>query len=159
MARAGLPADNPKAGIRYDAARGVSLYASVGHGGREPGRSDMLQGEDNASLPYSLTAATSCPSDGTDNCIQLRLDAVGYALNDPTNGMFALARQKTIVTNQFRIGLYPFITDIDASYSPLTATISAGSAIDIAAQNRHIDCRVRILIVPKLESDATQSRN
>ncbi len=100
-----------------------------------PGTPNSLVTGNTQSLPYSLTAATSCPTDGTDNCIQLRLDAVGYALNDPTNGMFALARQKTIVTNQFRIGLYPFIRDIDANYSPLTATISAGSAIDIAAQN------------------------
>ena len=81
-----------------------------------------------APLDPSLTPVTSCPTDGTDACIQLRLDAVGYALNDPTNGMFALARQKTIVTNQFRIGLYPFITDIDSAYSPLTHIngISAG---------------------------------
>ena len=100
-----------------------------------PGAPNSLVTGNTKSLPYSLTAATSCPTDGTDACIQLRLDAVGNALNDPTNGMFALARKKTIVTNQFRIGLYPFITDIDANYSPLTATISAGSAIDTAAQN------------------------
>ena len=100
-----------------------------------PGAPNSLVTGNTKSLPYSLTAATSCPTDGTDACIQLRLDAVGNALNDPTNGMFALARKKTIVTNQFRIGLYPFITDIDANYSPLTSTISAGSAIDTAAQN------------------------
>jgi hypothetical protein len=100
-----------------------------------PGAPNSLVTGNANSLSYSLTAATSCPTDGTDNCIQLRLDAVGYALNDPTNGMFALARKKTIVTNQFRIGLYPFITDIDPNYSPLTTTISAGSAIDTAAQN------------------------
>ncbi len=100
-----------------------------------PGAPNSLVTGNTKSLPYSLTAATSCPTDGTDACIQLRLDAVGNALNDPTNGMFALARKKTIVTNQFRIGLYPFITDIDANYSPLTATISAGSTIDTAAQN------------------------
>jgi Flp pilus assembly protein TadG len=103
------------------------------------GKSQQLPSTMVSGLPNSLYAAlppvTSCPTDGTDNCIQLRLDAVGYALNDPTNGMFALARRKTIVTNQFRIGLYPFITDIDSTYSPLTATISAGSAIDTAAQN------------------------
>jgi hypothetical protein len=91
-----------------------------------------------STLPNSLYAAlppvTSCPTDGTDNCIQLRLDAVGNALNDPTNGMFALAQQKTIVTNQFRIGLYPFIKDIDKNYAPLTSTIVGGS-INTAAQN------------------------
>ena len=41
---------NPKAGARFDAGHGVSLYASVGRGGREPARSDMLQGEDNATV-------------------------------------------------------------------------------------------------------------
>jgi Flp pilus assembly protein TadG len=123
---ASLPKQNP--GLP-DAMR-PNLNANV-----TPGAPNSLVTGNVNSLPYSLTAATSCPTDGTDNCIQLRLDAVGYALNDPTNGMFALARRKTIVTNQFRIGLYPFITDIDPNYSPLTATISAGSAIDTAAQN------------------------
>ena len=33
------------------------------------------------SLSYSLTAVSSCSTDGTDSCIQLRLDAVGYAVN------------------------------------------------------------------------------
>ncbi len=47
---------NPKGGVRFDAGHGVSLYASVGRGGREPGRSDMLQGEDNASIQYNLAA-------------------------------------------------------------------------------------------------------
>ncbi len=43
---------NPKAGARYDAGHGVSLFASLGRGNREPARSDMLQGEDNATVPY-----------------------------------------------------------------------------------------------------------
>lgn len=47
---------NPKVGTRFDAGHGVSFYASVGRGSREPARSDMLQGEDNASLPYQLSA-------------------------------------------------------------------------------------------------------
>jgi iron complex outermembrane receptor protein len=47
---------NPKAGVRFDARPGVGLYASVGRMGREPARSDMLDGEDNASVPYDLRA-------------------------------------------------------------------------------------------------------
>ena len=58
------------------------------------------------SIAASLTAVTNCPTDGTDSCIQLRLDAVGYAVNQ----LFATPTQKAVVTNQFRIGLYPFIT-------------------------------------------------
>ena len=47
---------NPKAGLRFDATPGLGLYASIGRMGREPARSDMLNGEDNASLPYDLRA-------------------------------------------------------------------------------------------------------
>ena len=47
---------NPKIGTRFDLGRGLSVYGSVGRAGREPGRSDMLQGEDNASVPYDLRA-------------------------------------------------------------------------------------------------------
>jgi len=47
---------NPKAGVRFDATPSVGLYASVGRMGREPARSDMLNGEDNASVPYDLHA-------------------------------------------------------------------------------------------------------
>jgi iron complex outermembrane receptor protein len=47
---------NPKAGIRFDPRPTLGLYASVGRMGREPARSDMLAGEDNASVPYDLNA-------------------------------------------------------------------------------------------------------
>jgi iron complex outermembrane receptor protein len=47
---------NPKVGTRFDAGHGVSLYASVGRAEREPARSDMLQGEDNATIQYDLAA-------------------------------------------------------------------------------------------------------
>lgn len=47
---------NPKAGVRFEAAPGLGLYAYVGRMGREPARSDLLNGEDDASLPYDLSA-------------------------------------------------------------------------------------------------------
>jgi iron complex outermembrane receptor protein len=47
---------NPKAGVRFDPSAGVGLYATAGRMSREPGRSDMLNGEDNASVPYDLRA-------------------------------------------------------------------------------------------------------
>jgi len=49
---------NPKVGTRYDLDRGVSVYGSVGRAGREPARSDMLQGEDNPTVQYDLSAVT-----------------------------------------------------------------------------------------------------
>jgi Flp pilus assembly protein TadG len=95
-----------------------------------PGSPNSLLTGNPSSLPYSLPAATSCPTDGTDACIQLRLDAVGYAVNQ----LLATANNKEIVSNQFRIGLYPFIRYLNSNYFPLTSTIT-GSAISNAAAN------------------------
>ncbi len=47
---------NPKAGVRFEATPTLGLYASIGGMSREPARSDMLNGEDDASLPYDLQA-------------------------------------------------------------------------------------------------------
>src|ERR1700731_583853 len=92
------------------------------------------------SLYNALPPVSSCPTEGTDNCIQLRLDAVGFALNatkaaNGVDGLFALAQQKMVISNQFRIGLYPFITDIDKNYSPLTSNIGPSAPISDAAKN------------------------
>jgi Flp pilus assembly protein TadG len=93
----------------------------------------FLTGNPN-SLSYSLTAVSSCSTDGTDACIQLRLDAVGYAVNQ----LFATANAKAAVTGQFRIGLYPFIQYL-YSYFPLTSSINGSttnsSTINYAAAN------------------------
>jgi Flp pilus assembly protein TadG len=81
-----------------------------------------------------LTAVSNCPTDGTDSCIQLRLDAVGYAVNQ----LFITANASMKVTNQFRIGLYPFIRDL-YSYFPLTSSINGSptnsTTINYAAAN------------------------
>jgi Flp pilus assembly protein TadG len=88
-----------------------------------------------ASLPYSLGAATSCPTDGTDACIQLRLDAVGYAVNQ----LFQTANADEKITGQFRIGLYPFIQSLYSTYFPLTTSINGdptnSGTINYAAAN------------------------
>lgn len=47
---------NPKFGARYNATDHLGIYASVGKTTREPARSDMLSGEDNASVKYDLRA-------------------------------------------------------------------------------------------------------
>jgi hypothetical protein len=86
--------------------------------------------------PSSLPAVSSCPADGTANCIQLRADAVGYAVNQ----LFITANDPTYqkVPGQFRIGLYPFIRYLYA-YFPLTSSINgdpnSSSTINYAAAN------------------------
>jgi Flp pilus assembly protein TadG len=96
-----------------------------------------------ASLWNSLTPVTSCSTAGTDACIQLRADAVGMALNatqatNGVSGLFETANNSKVVTNQFRIGLYPFVQNL-ITYSALTSTINASATtpgtINYAAAN------------------------
>jgi iron complex outermembrane receptor protein len=47
---------NPKLGARYDVSATTGLYASAGISRREPTRTDLFGGEDNASVPYDLHA-------------------------------------------------------------------------------------------------------
>jgi Flp pilus assembly protein TadG len=99
-----------------------------------PGTPNSLITGNSKSLPNSLTAATSCPTDGTDACIQLRADAVGYAVTQ----LFITANASEKVTNQFRIGLYPFVQNL-YSYFPLTSSINGSpttpGTINYAAAN------------------------
>lgn len=88
----------------------------------------LLTGNAN-STSKSLTAVTSCPTPGTQACIQLRADAVGTALNatmsaNGVSGLFETAKNSAVVSNQFRIGLYPFIQNL-ITYSNLTYSINA----------------------------------
>jgi len=86
----------------------------------------------NTDAKWGLAAQSSCPTPGTDACIQLRLDEVGYAVNQ----LLQKASDPTVekVANQYRIGLYPFIRYLNSNYSPLTSNIT-GSAITSAAAN------------------------
>ena len=45
---------NPKLGARRDLGKDLSVYASVGMTSREPGRGDLLYGEENVSVPHDL---------------------------------------------------------------------------------------------------------
>lgn len=111
----------------------AGLNTNVPTGTSNPANS-LIAGN-TASLPYSIPAVTSCPTDGTDACIQLRLDAVGYAVNQ----LFIKANNSEKVTNQFRVGLYPFIRYLYSTYFPLTTSINGSptntSTINYAAAN------------------------
>jgi Flp pilus assembly protein TadG len=107
-----------------------------------------LPGSLNTDPTHGLPAVSSCPTAGTDACIQLRADAVGYALTQ----LFITANADEVVTNQFRIGLFPFIQTLYTSPSnpssyytspsspfPLTTVINGDptnpSTINYAAAN------------------------
>jgi Flp pilus assembly protein TadG len=82
-----------------------------------------------------LSAVASCPTDGTDACIQLRLDAVGYAVTQ----LFTTANSVEKVSNEFRVGVSPFIRFLNSNYFPLTSTINGNpntpGTINYAAAN------------------------
>jgi Flp pilus assembly protein TadG len=78
---------------------------------------------------------SSCPNPGSSSCIQLRLDAVGYAVSQLLTTA-ANSEAATGISNQYRVGLYPFIEDSYA-YFPLTTSLTStgsGSLSAAAAQ-------------------------
>lgn len=78
-----------------------------------------------STLVSTLFPVTSCSTPGTDACIQLRADAVGYAVQQ----LLITANNSEKITNQFRIGLYPFIRYLNSLYAPLTANINGSASI------------------------------
>ena len=57
------------------------------------------------SVNWNGTQVSSCPTAGTTSCIQLRADAVGYAVTT----LLTTAAARDQVTNQYKVGLFPFI--------------------------------------------------
>jgi Flp pilus assembly protein TadG len=84
---------------------------------------------------------TSCATAGTTSCIQLRLDAVGYAINALLTTATQTEAQDNIA-NQFRVGMYPFIQNLcyanvnnSSSCSVgLTTSLTGGTITNFATQ-------------------------
>ena len=77
---------------------------------------------------WSNSQVTSCPVAGTTSCIQLRADAVGYAVTQ----LLSTASSSELVTNQFQIGLYPFIQNL---YTYVAMTSNLTGSINTSAAN------------------------
>ncbi len=128
----------PMKGVSLPSAMVSNVTSNV-----TPGSPNSLLTGNSKSMANSLTAVTSCPTAGTDACIQLRADAVGMALNatiaaNGIDGLFATANKAEKVPSQFRIGLYPFIRYLWTYYG-LTSNINGSptnsSTINYAAAN------------------------
>jgi hypothetical protein len=83
-----------------------------------------------SNINWSNSQVASCPTAGTTSCIQLRADAVGYAVTT----LLSTASTSEQVTNQYKVGLYPFIQYLYSSYYPLTTNLT-GSGIQSAASS------------------------
>ena len=68
---------------------------------------------------WTNSQVTSCSTAGTTSCIQLRADAVGYAVN----ALLSTAASSEQVANQFQVGLYPFIQNL-YSYFAMTSNLT-----------------------------------
>ena len=79
-------------------------------------------------INWSNTQVSSCPTAGTSSCIQLRADAVGYAVAQ----LLSTASSSELVTNQFQIGLYPFIQNL---YTYVAMTSNLTGSINTSAAN------------------------
>ena len=70
-------------------------------------------------------AVSSCGTDGTTSCIQLRADVIGVGLNQLFQDA-AQVENQTGISNQFQIGLFPFIQNLCWSSSNSSNSCSVG---------------------------------
>jgi iron complex outermembrane receptor protein len=103
---------NPKIGARRDLGKGVSVYASLGKATREPSRNDMLAGEDNATIPYDLSAVK--PEEVVDFETGVRYAAPGFDLQADLYAM-QFTNEIALEGELSAIGL-PLRRNVDSSY-------------------------------------------
>ena len=74
---------------------------------------------------WTNTQVASCPTAGTTSCIQLRADAVGYAVN-ALLAQAASTESTTGLPTQFGVGLYPFIQNLCTASANSSNSCSVG---------------------------------
>ncbi len=103
---------NPKIGTRVALGEGVSLYGSLGLAGREPGRMDMLQGEDNASVPYDLEAVAPERVLNVETGVDVRRDGISASVN----GYVMEFRDEIALTGELSETGLPTRRNVDRSF-------------------------------------------
>jgi Flp pilus assembly protein TadG len=94
-----------------------------------------------SNVNWTNTQVSSCPTAGTTSCIQLRADAVGYAV---TSLLSTASTTETNdgVANQFQVGLFPFIQNLCTASANssnscsigLTTSLTGSTITNFAAQ-------------------------
>ncbi len=78
-----------------------------------------------ADVNWNNTPVSNCSTAGTTSCIQLRADAVGYAVNALLSEASSTESADGI-SNQFEVGLFPFIQDLCTSSAGSSNSCSVG---------------------------------
>jgi Flp pilus assembly protein TadG len=78
-----------------------------------------------SSVNWTNTAVTSCPTAGTTSCIQLRADAVGYAVTSLLSQANSTETSDGI-SDQFQVALFPFVQNLCTSSANSSNSCSVG---------------------------------
>ena len=79
---------------------------------------------------WTNSQVSSCATAGTTSCIQLRADAVGYAVTALLSQASA-TESSTGISNQFTVGLYPFIQNLCTSAAGSSNSCSVGQTTSL----------------------------
>ena len=74
---------------------------------------------------WTNTQVSSCPTAGTTSCIQLRADAVGYAVTSLLSTA-STTESNDGISNQFQVGLFPFIQNLCTASANSSNSCSVG---------------------------------
>ena len=74
---------------------------------------------------WTNSQVTSCSTPGTTSCIQLRADAIGYAVNALLSEA-ATTESSDGIANQFQVGLFPFIQNLCTASANNSNSCSVG---------------------------------
>ncbi len=78
-----------------------------------------------SNVNWTNTQVSSCPTAGTTSCIQLRADAVGYAVTSLLSTA-STTETNDNVSNQFQVGLFPFIQNLCTASANSSNSCSVG---------------------------------
>ncbi len=82
-------------------------------------------GTNGNNVNWNNAQVASCPTAGTTACIQLRADAVGYAV-DALLTQASSTESADAMSNQFRVALFPFIQNLCTSSAGSSNSCSVG---------------------------------
>jgi Flp pilus assembly protein TadG len=83
-----------------------------------------------SSVNWNNSQVSTCATAGTTSCIQLRADAVGYAVTALLTQAIS-TEGSTGISNQFRVGLFPFIQNMCSPGSTATGDVNKSNACSV----------------------------